>query len=294
MSKYIYFCDFFAYLKSSLSFEISKPIYYVEKTKNSWIYFSEFPIYLFSNRSFQCHQKRLTTRLCDKRVHGAITLRFFWYNSWFNFSKIWQIWNHRSSCDVHQPQCYRIRLKQNSFCFQCLDETHLCFFFVFEFDLNKSKITKLFIVNSFNAIEGQLTCSSFVFASFIFCSSCSNRIFTFTTAYSTYQTWQKLFGWNSILLSKLWSDWGRSCQNFPRATKVWSWHTNNQTSNALTYETLGRFLSDTDDWLMLKYFTHPIVHNTRFTHLRLANIPMQIRAGAFVGSIQKLKNDHHF
>ena len=177
---------------------------------------------------------------------------------------------------------------------KCLDETHLCFFFVFEFDLNKSKITKLFIVNSFNAIEGQLTCSSFAFASFIFCSSCSNRIFTFTTAYSTYQTWQKLFGWNSILLSKLWSDWGRSCQNFPRATKVWSWHTNNQTSNALTYETLGRFLSDTDDWLMLKYFTHPIMHNARFTHLKLANIPMQIRAGAFVGSIQKLKNHHHF
>ena len=104
----------------------------------------------------------------------------------------------------------------------------------------------------------------------------------------------ELFGWNSILLSKLWSDWGRSCQKFPRATKVWSWHTNNQTSNALTYETLGRFLSDTDDWLMLKYFTHPIVHNSRFTHLRLANIPMQIRAGAFVGSIQKLKNHHHF
>ena len=88
--------------------------------------------------------------------------------------------------------------------------------------------------------------------------------------------------------------WGHSCQNFPSATKVWSWHTNNHTSNALTYETLGRFLSDTDDWLMLKYFTHPIVHNARFTHLRLANIPMQIRAGAFVGSIQKLKNHHHF
>ena len=30
------------------------------------------------------------------------------------------------------------------------------------------------------------------------------------------------------------------------------------------------------------------------THLRLAKIPMQIRAGAFVGSIQKLKIDPHF
>ena len=104
----------------------------------------------------------------------------------------------------------------------------------------------------------------------------------------------KLFRWDSMLLWRLRLDWGCSCQNFPRATKVWSWHTNNQTSNALTYETLGRFLSDTDDWLMLKYFTNLIAHHTRFTHLRLANIPMQIRAGAFVGSIQKLKIDHHF
>ena len=56
------FMSFFAHLKSSLPFEISKPIYYVEKTKNSWIDFSEFPIYLFSNRSFQYHQKVLTTR----------------------------------------------------------------------------------------------------------------------------------------------------------------------------------------------------------------------------------------
>ena len=66
MSKYIYFCEFFAYLKSSLPFEISKPIYYVEKTKNSWIDFSEFPIYLFSNRSLQYHQKCLTTRRLTK------------------------------------------------------------------------------------------------------------------------------------------------------------------------------------------------------------------------------------
>ena len=92
-----------------------------------------------------------------------------------------------------------------------------------------------------------------------------------------------------IISINLRSDRGCSCQNFPRATKVWSWHTNNQTSSALTYETLGRFLSDTDDWLMLKYFTRLIAHDTRLTHLRLANIPMQIRAGAFVGSIQKLK-----
>ena len=56
------FVSFFAYLKSLLPFEISKPIYYVEKTKNSWIDFSEFSIYLFSNRSFQYHQNVLTTR----------------------------------------------------------------------------------------------------------------------------------------------------------------------------------------------------------------------------------------
>ena len=94
--------------------------------------------------------------------------------------------------------------------------------------------------------------------------------------------------------------WGHSCQNFPSATKVWSWHTNNHTSNALTYDTLGRFLSDTDDWLILKWLMYLAIAWKVFlnkfgliipkhAHLRLAKIPMQIRAGAFVGSIQKLK-----
>ena len=102
LSKYIYFGRFLAYLKSSLPFEISKPIYYVEKTKNSWIDFSEFSIYLFSNRSFQYHQKTVGRKRLTTRELTELFLRnFFWYNSWFYFSKVRQIWNHWSSCDVH-------------------------------------------------------------------------------------------------------------------------------------------------------------------------------------------------